>query len=845
MKTIKTIVTNLLIGTLIGTTIWQVAAQEINWDQLQQDFIKATTFNFGDDPTPLNRIEQVCIKAALEPKLRAELELQLIHLIQNAKTYEAIDFACRQLYIIGTVRCLPYLEPLLYQPQTAHIARYTVAAIGGKEAVALLIKAANNLEGHLKAGILESIGRLSLIEATDLLINSLRSDDHAVVEAAACSLGKIGTRIAAEALLQLLEDLQSKIDKTVVEYALLQCGEILIGNGDLIEADKIYSTLINRSSREQVVFAATRGKLLLHGADVMEKILEIIKFKKSPSDSLLIPLIREGTDNQITQLLVRELPTLNIELQTQIIPLLAERGDPSVTDTIFQLLRTTKSEPLIASCIDTIISLQGSAAILPICRVAPNFPERIQWFTLSKLSQIMDNHTEQSIIKEFYNEPAPIQTFMLRLLTLGRSPQAFSLATNIISNPNPALRLQAYRSLAIIDPTSAIKILIPLLNVVATEPELHALSEAIQIAIKKSPSEFKAQTATLLVRALETASEAQAAIIFMLTPYVPTQETLLALTWGLTQKTWRKYAVEALSNWPNEEAIPILLALAQTTQSQQEKQLAFRTIARLVSKTHEPMLYIKRAFLIANTDMDLKILLSGLGGLSSIEALELAEGLLNRSDIVDEAAVAVVQIANQVRLTFPQRAQVAIERALSSSKNDVVITKAKDVLAQIQKYKGYILKWMVAGPFVPDKVEGNAFISAFNQAFSPEKQNQVEWKPLKNGINDWHIDLVAAIGSYEYCAAYLKCRIFSNKTQTLKMEIGSDDAIKVWLNEQLIHSNLVERAIQPAQDIIEVTLKEGWNVLMVKVVNKEGGWAFGTRFVDNHGLPVEDLKIEP
>lgn len=57
--------------------------------------------------------------------------------------------------------------------------------------------------------------------------------------------------------------------------------------------------------------------------------------------------------------------------------------------------------------------------------------------------------------------------------------------------------------------------------------------------------------------------------------------------------------------------------------------------------------------------------------------------------------------------------------------------------------------------------------------------------------------------------------------------------------------NYANRAIEPAQDRIAVKLNEGWNKLMVKVVDQEGGWPVGLRFTDQDGLPLEGIKVEP
>ena len=48
-----------------------------------------------------------------------------------------------------------------------------------------------------------------------------------------------------------------------------------------------------------------------------------------------------------------------------------------------------------------------------------------------------------------------------------------------------------------------------------------------------------------------------------------------------------------------------------------------------------------------------------------------------------------------------------------------------------------------------------------------------------------------------------------------KMLIGSSDAVKVWLNGELVHYNFVDRYSSDYQDQAPVTLKTGVNILLV------------------------------
>ncbi len=67
------------------------------------------------------------------------------------------------------------------------------------------------------------------------------------------------------------------------------------------------------------------------------------------------------------------------------------------------------------------------------------------------------------------------------------------------------------------------------------------------------------------------------------------------------------------------------------------------------------------------------------------------------------------------------------------------------------------------------------------------------------------------------------------------MLVGSDDGVRVWINDRLVHSNPAYRGAYPDLDTIPVRLRKGWNKVMLKVLQGDGGWGYYARFADPDG----------
>ena len=72
--------------------------------------------------------------------------------------------------------------------------------------------------------------------------------------------------------------------------------------------------------------------------------------------------------------------------------------------------------------------------------------------------------------------------------------------------------------------------------------------------------------------------------------------------------------------------------------------------------------------------------------------------------------------------------------------------------------------------------------------------------------------------------------------------MGSDDGLKVWINDKIVHTNDTARPLQPGSDKAKVELREGWNRLMIKVTQNNLDWEFCARFLNPYGTRLKGVK---
>jgi hypothetical protein len=151
----------------------------------------------------------------------------------------------------------------------------------------------------------------------------------------------------------------------------------------------------------------------------------------------------------------------------------------------------------------------------------------------------------------------------------------------------------------------------------------------------------------------------------------------------------------------------------------------------------------------------------------------------------------------------------------------------------------YIRNWRMIGPF------GNEQCKGYDLPYPPEREpvdfkksyagvtEQVSWKLEKSEYD--FVDVHSRFKPTDWVVAYAVCWLKSPTAQKAVIEMGSDDGCKVWVNRELVLNVHEHRAASPASNKATVNLKAGWNELLVKIENGDGGWGFYIEAVNPDG----------
>ena len=171
-----------------------------------------------------------------------------------------------------------------------------------------------------------------------------------------------------------------------------------------------------------------------------------------------------------------------------------------------------------------------------------------------------------------------------------------------------------------------------------------------------------------------------------------------------------------------------------------------------------------------------------------------------------------------------------------------VVVPDAETLAALNA-QGFLTDWEVAGPYTQ---WGKKAVDLLDIPLGPELADaRIVWRPISvelteiNGQEVAHVNLKRQLTDDPRQVAYLRTQIPSERDQALRLDIRSDDAVKAWLNGQVIHTNNTMRGIDLGPDALTIQLKKGTNHLMLKVTQDLFGWGAVVQLGSNRAVYSE------
>ena len=752
--------------------------------------------------------------------------------------------ACQQLSIVGTGESVDVLAALLGDANLSDYARFALEQIDDERVDEAFRNALAKVKGRQLAGIISSIGARQDTRAVPALERLILDNQSGVSREAVAALGRIATDEAIATIGGVLAAVQDDLRISAAQAALT-AGQRLMARGENEKAVAVFNRVLLADVPGHIKNAAAYNSILAGGDSGITLLAEQLRSDDPGKVEMALLAARKLRGSAVSQKLAAEVPNLSPAIQVLTIKALLDRDDPSVAGVIRQLAesnnRNVRTEALKA------LGQIGDSSAVAILLTAADAGGGESEIALASLRTIQADDIEQQIIACMQSANAPLKAKLIEIIAARRFSAAVAALLTEAANKNETVAIAALKALTeLAGPQDLPALVSLLLNIQDARVRSQAEVTAAAVALKKPD---KSKQADEVTGALNGARDLETRLsLLRVLGRIGNGTALGALQTALDSdsEAIRDTAIRALAGCPNADALDTLLRICDTAANDTHRILALRGYIRLlgtddsIAGETKAGLYAK-ALERAASPAEKRLAIGGLAQVSHPDALNVVAAVLDDPTVRKEAILAALAIAQRTAGASPDLARNTALKIEQIAVSPDIKTQAQTLARTIDGFGDFIVAWQVTDFYTEAYQDHNSLLWS---VFEPETPNSTaRWSLLPAGTDPerpWMLDLLRLYPG-DNRVAYVRTWIYSEQPQDAILELGSDDGVKAWLNGQLIHNHSVARAATPASDKVNISLKSGLNLLMLKISQNTAQWEFCAKITNARNIRVTCL----
>jgi type 1 glutamine amidotransferase/HEAT repeat protein len=634
------------------------------------------SYEFGTSRLPLTHLSDLIRENLGVPQQLKEIERQLLTFLQSQATSAAKAHVCRELRIISSEQAVTVLETLLTNDETSGMALYALASMPGEAVDNALIEALPKTNGHTKIGIINTMGLRRCERAVSVLTRLLFNSPQEVVEASASALGKIGGMEAADALSRAKDKTTGSLRLAILD-ARLRCADQFLNEGKIEDAVTIYQHMYVVDKPDLIRIDAFRGLIAADKENAGARIIDVFTCSDSVilTQALTAAKVTPGED--ITRALITIFPNLDAMVQVQALSVLADRNDITALPTIVSAVKHPHESVRIAAL--NALGKIGDASVVTLLAEAAATAKGAEKRTAREnLSRLKGSGINQTIINNLDDAIPEIKVELIRCTRERGMYSANEILLQTAQDSKKEVRMESLKSLAVLSGKDELPVLISLLNKIDNESERNLAITAIAAAARRITNEK--EQSDIIVKRYASANDIKVnAALLTVMGSIGNNQMLPVVIQACdhTNEEIKQSAVRALANWPrpHTDLMAKLYQIARTSSNPVYRTLAVRGYITLIGSENyftaeEAFIYYQKAVDLVMDIPEKQLLLSGLGRMNSIDALQMAASYMDDINLQQEAVNAVIAIADRTRYRYPQETRSILEKLSDRTDNE-------------------------------------------------------------------------------------------------------------------------------------------------------------------------------
>ena len=425
--------------------------------------------------------------------------------------------------------------------------------------------------------------------------------------------------------------------------------------------------------------------------DAVKIVLDILRSGDQEMQAVAIAMVKEMSGTEVTEALAKELPKLSAASQVMLLSALSDRGDAAALPAVSTAAKAKDPSVRIAA-LRALGQLGGASSVELLAQAAATAAGDERKAARDSLYRLRGPEVDQVILTAIPKAEPKVKVELIEAVGERNVRAGVTVLLKTAKDSDRKVRIQSWRVLKVVAGPKAMPALVELLINAPSSSDRNEAQKTVAAVAHKIEDENRQAEAVLAVLPKVKTLPSRCALLSVLGK-IGDDTALPVLTDALRENNTevQTAAIRALAEWPTPKPLAELLKVAEGSDNKVHRILALRGFVRLLGLERERSadevlgMYQKAMSLAPNTGEKRRVL-SGLGNVKSLAALQMATGYLDDKSLSREAGSAAVKIASGIGDDFPKEANDVLKKIMAQTKEtDPLRVQAQEVLDKIKQ----------------------------------------------------------------------------------------------------------------------------------------------------------------
>lgn len=605
----------------------------------------------GDDTQVRYAVESLTIYAG-RPDNKGDAALvegAMLKALSANKDEEIKFFLIERLLYCASNKSVVPLSKYLHNDELSDVTLITLTAIGSQEAAKAIFEATAKTDAERQTTFIESLGRLRYQPAISMLKKEAKSGTGAVQEKALMALAEIGTPDVKTTITKAVKKANYQNEPSRAVLAYLHYANRLAESGNKALSSKIcYDILKKCTASEQLIYRSASVHLLrdLEGGSFTEQLIKEAQHEDDLYRGAVLAAASKGLNSKEVTQWVEFYPTASPAAKMQLIPMLQEQDEAVVFEQVIK--KAIKSDHEGVKLVGTgALTYQDKSKVLPLTieLLKSSESSEITQAVKNVLLQTADVKDGAFLAENFLKVTGEGRAVLIDVLAARKAYAQFDAVAKQISSNQKEIVTAAYAALPSLATAKDLPDLLQLLN----KAEKDSYIKNIQQAITNTLQGDSQNLSEMIFKAFNKSKSPEK--LMPVLPYLGNEQSLELLTEAISSddEKQKMIALEALSKWQGNEAIPYLFEKTAPLETASIRNKAFNYYLSQVTASSYPddqkLLLIKKLMPRCKTVEEQKLILRQAQKIKTFLSLVYVSNYLQDGNLSSTAGLAAIRIA--------------------------------------------------------------------------------------------------------------------------------------------------------------------------------------------------------